>query len=66
MGIKEFEGYRVDAMEGCFRSLQIIKNRDGDRGGRVGLKFGGSVGLFEELPCGLEMTSENYQSVLTI
>lgn len=66
MGLSRHRGYDIKRMKGNFRQLQVIKNRDGERGSRVGLKFGGAVGLFEEIPRPKEMTDQDYNNVLQL
>jgi len=66
MGLTNHRGYNVKRMKGHFRQLQVIKNRDGDRGSRVGMKFHGGIGFFEEIPHPKEMTDADYEDVLII
>lgn len=66
MGLIAHRGYNIKAMKGHYRQLELIKNRDGERGVRVGLKFHGGIGFFEEIPHPKEMTQEDYDNVLEI
>ncbi len=47
---KTLFGYQVDKMKGWFRSLHILKNRNGFMNVVFGLQFKGAVGVFEQLP----------------
>lgn len=58
---KVFRGYNIEILNSWFRSLRIIKNRDGERGQRLGLKFFGKVGLFSELPTASQMEQLHYE-----
>lgn len=51
---------------GRYRSLSILKNRDGEADKTVGLKFIGEVGHFEELPKASQMTDADYQKISLI
>lgn len=63
---KSAGGYNLKDLGNKFRQIQVLKNRDGDRGGRVGCKFGGQIGLFEELPPADQMRSEDYANALLL
>lgn len=62
----KFRDYNVSRLKNRFRSLSILKNRDGDADKIVGLKFIGEVGHFEELPRGVDMTENVYESITSI
>jgi len=53
-------GYNVEVMQDHYRSMKILKYRDGISNVRIGLFFDGAVGNFEELPPSKEMTEEEY------
>tara|TARA_R110002126_G_scaffold191810_1_gene340002 strand:- start:2809 stop:3888 length:1080 start_codon:yes stop_codon:yes gene_type:complete len=48
--IENFRGYDIKKLRDRFRSIGILKNRDGPSDVRIGLKFVGEVGQFSELP----------------
>jgi hypothetical protein len=55
--MKTLSGYQVDKMNGWFRSLHILKNRNGFMNVTFGLQFIGSVGVFRQLPSAKEFAS---------
>ena len=48
--IENFRGYNIIKLKDRFRSLSILKNRDGAADMRIGLQFVGEVGHFQEIP----------------
>jgi replicative DNA helicase len=66
--LENFRGYNIKKLRDRFRSVNILKNRDGAADVRVGLKFIGEVGLFSELPKVTEFSSnpELYDQVLNL
>jgi len=48
--LENFRGYDITKLKDRFRSLMVLKNRDGESDVRVGLQFVGEVGHFAELP----------------
>ena len=48
--IENFRGYNIVKLKDRYRSLSILKNRDGASDIRIGLQFVGEVGHFEEVP----------------
>lgn len=62
--IENFRGYNTKLIGNRFRSLSIIKNRDGEADKFIGLKFMGEVGHFSELPRASEMTEADYTAIL--
>ena len=48
--LDDFRGYDITKLKDRFRSLTVLKNRDGESDVRVGLQFVGEVGHFGELP----------------
>ncbi len=70
--------YKINPNEGGlghrYRSLSILKNRDGESDKAIGLKFIGECGYFEELPPAPknniqkpgDMTLEDYERILSI
>jgi replicative DNA helicase len=59
--VKVHRGYDVAMFNGMFRQLQVIKNRNGIRGSRVGLHLTGGQGIFNELPSADLITLEDYR-----
>ena len=48
--LETFRGFDIKKLKDRFRSLSILKNRDGASDIRIGLQFVGEVGYFQELP----------------
>jgi hypothetical protein len=46
----EYKGYNIGVFKDRFRSLELLKNRDGSPDVSLGMKFIGEVGMFRELP----------------
>lgn len=65
--MEEHRGYNIAPHSGGlgarYRSLSILKNRDGESDKMVGLQFLGEVGHFSELKRAKEMSSEDYTKV---
>lgn len=62
--IKNHRGYRVDQLEDNYRSLMVLKYRDGESNLRIGLFFDGAVNHYEELPYVDDMSSQTYEDYL--
>jgi replicative DNA helicase len=62
--IKSHRGYNVELLEDNYRSLMVLKSRDGESNARVGLFFDGAVNHFEELPKADEMYEDLYARYL--
>jgi len=48
--IPNFRGYNIAKLKDRFRSISVLKNRDGAADIRIGLQFVGEVGHFQEIP----------------
>ncbi len=48
--IEKFRGYDITKLKDRFRSISLLKNRDGDSDKTIGLQFVGEVGYFQEVP----------------
>lgn len=59
--LPKYRGYDVTLLNDNFRSLSILKNRNGSANIHTGLYFDGATNYFEELPRSLEMTPEIYE-----
>lgn len=64
--IPSFRDYNIGQLRNRFRSLSILKNRDGEADKMLGLQFIGEVGGFSELPTGKEMTENDYNRIKQI
>lgn len=64
--LPKFRDYDVRRLRNRFRSLSILKNRDGEADKVLGMKFIGEIGAFEELKRGAEMLEEDYEEVSRI
>lgn len=62
--IANHRNYRVDLLEDNYRSLIVLKNRDGESNIRVGLFFDGATNHYEELQGVEKMTDEVYAGYL--
>lgn len=58
--IPTFRNYDITRLQDRFRSLSIIKNRDGEADKIIGLNFIGEIGYFSELKKAQEMTNDDY------
>lgn len=67
-GLEKHRGYDVSKIKRRYRSLHILKNRDGMDNLALGLKFLGEVGKFTELPAADEMASnpKHYQEIINL
>lgn len=61
-----FRDYNINLLRNRFRSLSILKNRDGEADKMLGMEFIGEVGTFFELPKGKDMTESDYIRVQQI
>lgn len=61
--IQTYEGYKINQMKDCFRSIIVLKNRIGAGYIEDALYFDGRVNLFKELPYANEMTQEHYDFI---
>lgn len=64
--IQNFAGYNVEKLKDRFRSLEILKGRDGGIGTRVGLGYLGESGVFKELPRADQMTDLQYDGLIKL
>ena len=61
--IPKFREYDVLRLKNRFRSVSILKNRDGEADKIMGMGFIGEVGNFFELPKGADMTDSDYLKI---
>jgi len=59
-------GYDINRLKDNFRSLELLKGRDGGIGTRIGLQYVGAAGVLKELPRPAEMKEADYQRVLAL
>lgn len=59
-----FRGYDISKLGDRFRSVEILKGRDGGIGTRIGLAYLGAVGVYKELPKAEEMRQGDYQAII--
>lgn len=64
--IPTFRDYDVAKLRNRFRSVSILKNRDGEADKILGMQFIGEVGTFSELPKGSDMEDPDYTRVQSI
>ena len=64
--IPNFRDYNIGLLRNRFRSLSILKNRDGEADKMLGLQFLGEIGGFDELPIGKQMTEADYTRIQQI
>lgn len=58
---KVFKGYDIEQLGSWFRSLHLLKNRNGRTNKFIPLKFDGAVGVFEQLPDAIDMDETAYR-----
>ena len=58
--LPDHAGYDIEKLGDAYRSLKILKNREGISNVRVGLYFDGAVNYFKELPPAVEMNNKRY------
>lgn len=54
-------GYDILKLQNNYRSVQILKSRDGEADVRIGMFFNGAINYFEELPRASMMEQEDYE-----
>ena len=59
-GKDTFKGYDITILKSWFRSLHLLKHRNGQTNKFIPLKFNGLAGVFDQLPDALAMTPEEY------
>ena len=64
--LNEYRGYNIRRLRNRFRSLHVLKTRDGESDVTKGLAFLGEIGIFNELPKSEEMTDSMYHQVENI
>jgi replicative DNA helicase len=64
--LEDFRGYDIKKLRDRFRSVSILKNRDGAADVRIGLQFVGEVGYFQEIPKASEMNDELYRKIVNL
>lgn len=66
-GIEKHNGYDIKALNRYYRSLSILKNRDGPDNLTMGMFFMGNNGIFKELPLAKQLAEDPalYQKVLS-
>jgi hypothetical protein len=63
--IDEHRGYNIRTLEDNYRSLSVLKMRDGMPNTRIGLFFDGAVNYIQELPKKDEMNPQVYNELLS-
>lgn len=58
--LDNYKGYDIVKLQDHFRSLKILKYRNGIANVRIGLFFDGATSSFEELPVARQMSDEDY------
>lgn len=61
--LEEHAGYDIILSGDSYRSLKILKNREGISNVRVGLYFDGAVNYFKELKPAKDMTQKDYELI---
>ena len=64
--INPYRNYDINKLRDRFRSLKILKNRDGNADKIIGLEFLGEIGHFKELPLPKDMTNTEYERIMNI
>lgn len=55
-----FMGYDINTLRSWFRSLHLLKHRNGQSNKFIPLQYKGAVGIFEQLPEAKNMTPQDY------
>lgn len=63
--IKEHRDYKVDMLQDNYRSVLLLKSRDGSPNIRLGMFFDGATNAFNELPRAKEMRDDDYMYYLS-
>ena len=61
--IKNHLGYKIDVLKDNYRSLSILKNREGRSNLKLGIYFDGKVNYFKEMPILKDVTDEIYEKL---
>lgn len=64
--LDKFLGYEIPTLKERFRSIGILKSRDGDNFKKIGLQFLGEIGNFTEMKPSREMTNKDYARITGI
>lgn len=64
--IWKHRNYDVKKLQDRYRSLKLLKTRDGVADKLIGLKFIGEIGKFFELPKAEDMTDRDYTNIINI
>lgn len=64
--IKDHRDYDITILRDNYRSLSVLKSRDGEPNKRLGLFFDGATNYIAELPPPDKMTKKDYQKVLDL
>jgi hypothetical protein len=56
-----FRGYDISHLRSWFRSLHLLKHRQGESNRFVPMKFDGAVGIFSQLPAADQMSPVDYE-----
>jgi hypothetical protein len=62
--IAQYRGYNTRVLGDRFRSLKVLKTRDGVADVIIGLGFLGEIGAFMELPHPDQLTPSVYKSIV--
>lgn len=62
--IADHRGYDIAKLRDNYRSLSVLKSRDGEANLRLGFLFDGATNYLAELPPAKEMTSAHYRKAL--
>ena len=61
-----YRKYEVIKLDDRFRGVKVLKNRDGAPNIVKGCAFLGEIGLYKELPAGLDMKEKDYTEISSI
>jgi hypothetical protein len=61
--LAEYKGYNISSLRDRFRTLSILKTRDGEANIHKGLAFLGEVGIFQECPKAENMLESDYVKI---
>lgn len=64
--LTEYKGYNIERLQNRFRSLHILKTRDGVADKVKGLAFVGETGMFQEMPRAEQVNDEVYNKISSL
>lgn len=64
--LSKYSGYDIPKLGNRFRSIILLKNRDGDNMKRIGTMFLGECGYYKEIVSSTKITEQDYNYILSM